>query len=236
MKRIMISCSCLFVFLGNVNAQITVAKDTSFTDVCRGNSVNVKPFITLTNTTNIPQVISWNVDMNLSILPTGYNTSGICFLPGLCYVFNGGVHTETMDTLSSAIIEPAVNVTDSARLDSAQLIVVNLNINGGNQKIYFKITSLACVTSIANTSKANRIQLDMYPIPAKNILNVVHNNNKVAKAILYNVLGKKIMEYYTPANANGFSINTASIPNGMYILDVRDNNNLSLATQRFSKN
>jgi Secretion system C-terminal sorting domain len=231
MKKIILIIGCIVINMAAI-AQVTVSMDTVYSVMDR--DFTAKPIITITNGNTTDFTFNWSIDSANCVLPSGFSCSGVCSLPGLCYPFKTGNHVYTMPANTSMILEPSVYLSATADITKAGWIFLNTDINGGKQ-LAFKFNGQEWATSIKNT-KPNRIHLEMYPMPSTTILNVVHNNNKVAKAILFNVLGKKIMEYYTPVNANGFSINTADLSDGMYILDVRDNTNHSLATQRFTKN
>jgi Secretion system C-terminal sorting domain len=213
-------------------AQVTFTMDTSFSIV--GRNSTSKPIISINNSSTSPVTFTWSIDTTNSIFPSGYSSNGVCLLPGLCYSFAPNMHTETIDAKSKIDVEPTVFISATADLTKSCYVVINTDIDGG-KKMVFKVTAQNWATSI-NTAKPTRINLDMYPSPVTNTLNVVHNNSKVQKAILFNILGKKIMDYNTPINANGFSINTSDLASGMYIIDVRDGANRSLATQRFTKN
>ena len=233
MKKIITLLSILFCsYIGF--GQISFSQDTNILVTPRG--TEVKPHITLTNTSASQQYVYWSLDLANSVVPTGYTISGICFLPSSCYSTSGSLHKDSLQPNgvvgSSALIEPTVTISPTARIDSACIVKFIVN---GTKTLTFVINGTSDVLSIAKNKPA-RIDLDLYPIPATDKLNVVHNNSKVSKAVVFNVLGKKIQEFITPANTNGFSINTSNFDDGLYIIDVRDANNNSMATKRFTKN
>ncbi len=215
----------------SATAQISTSADTVWVEI--GRDKIAKPIINITNNSTSSQDVYWSSTKADCIIPTGYEIQGICELPGLCYSFP---YSNTFNFAASATVamEPAVVVTDSARLDSACVVKLKTDINGGKDLVYI-IKAIKWPTSI-NKVNGTKINLELYPSPVVNKLNVIHNNDKVTKAIVYNVLGKKMEEFVTPANANGFSIQIAHLPAGMYILEVRDDKNLPIATQRFNKN
>jgi hypothetical protein len=232
MKKIFLLLSIVFSGFASFS-QINYSKDTVITVSPR--NTEVKPFITLTNTTATKQYVNWNLDLANCVIPSGYSITGICFLPSSCYATSGNVYLDSLLPMggagSSALLEPTVTIASNARTDSA--CIVKFNSNG--KVLTFIINGTTDILSIAK-NKPSRIDLSLYPMPATDVLNVVHNNSKVAKAVVFNVLGKKIQEFITPVNANGFSINTSNFVDGLYIIDVRDANNNSMATKRFTKN
>jgi hypothetical protein len=230
MKKIFLSICILFSTILSF-AQVTFSVDTSFSDW--GRLTNADPEIIMQNNTNSTYIYHWNAVPANCIFPTGYQISGICTTPGLCYSYNANSHTDSIPAGAKQKIHPSVYLDATARIDSACIVVINTDINGGKQ-LTFVINAHNWATSLSTVNKKNH--LEMYPLPASDKLHVIHNNTKVAKAVVFNMLGKKIGEYTTPINTNEFNISVANLPDGMYIIDVRDSNNLSLATQRFSKN
>jgi hypothetical protein len=218
----------LFLSLQVSAAGLDVSADVT-TEVGRG--LTSKPIINFTNNGTTPVTVNWNIDMAASVIPTGYTVVSVCELPGNCYMVNGGTHSLVVNPGQTVGLEPTINITDTARLDSACKIVINTDANGG-KAITYTVQAKNWSTAIAN---ANKISLDLYPQPAVNKLNVVHNNTSVTKAIVYNLIGKKIEEFVTPANSNGFNIPVNALTDGMYILEIRDYQNKVIATQRFSK-
>jgi len=232
MHKLLLSFCLALVSMASF-AQVTISMDTSFSVYDRETSA--KPIITITNNGSTTLTYNWNTEVSSCIIPTGYTMQGVCALPGQCWPYNSNVHTETIAPGASQVIEPSLYLEANARLDSACIIVVNTDLNGG-KKLTFVINAQEWPLNTNNYTKANKINLEMYPMPAVTRLNVVHNNPKVARAYVFNMVGKKVAEYFTPANASGFSIPVTELSSGMYIIDVRDANNFSLATQRFSKN
>jgi hypothetical protein len=231
MKKIILSLSTLFFTIGSF-AQLIVSADTNIMEIGKG--LNAKPIINITNSGTNAVSLTWFTDVPNCILPAGFLVSGVCELPGDCYPFNTTVHTASIAAGATLGIEPAVSVDVTAATDAASYVVVNTDANGG-KNLVFKIIAKNWPTSV-NQMSAQKIDLSLYPTPASNTLNVVHNNKNVAKAIVINMLGRKVSEFVTPAKSNGFSIPVGNLADGMYIIDVRDAAGRSIATQRFSKN
>ncbi len=210
-------------------AQLSVSVDT-FRYSGNRNGIAIDPKIVVTNKGTTAETFVWNSEPGLSIIPSGFSVSGVCTNPGNCYNFSNASHSVSIPAGTTLEIYPTVTIGLNARLDSNCIIVINSNV----QQLVWNIKAVQFPSSIA--TKPLKISIDMYPQPASNILNIVHNSSKVSRAVVFNVLGKKMEEYNTPFGAIGFSIPVNQLPNGMYIIDVRDAQNNSLSTQRFYKN
>ena len=62
----------------------------------------------------------------------------------------------------------------------------------------------------------------MYPNPAKQSLNIVSYAAGINSISIFNLNGQEILN--TTVNANQIRINTSSLSNGVYIVDIKSNN------------
>jgi hypothetical protein len=231
MKKIVLFLSAI-IFTLNAAAQISVSADTAYHTGARGGA-DVTVVITVTNPKSTDANVSWNIDLANSIIPTGYTPTGICFLPsGSCFPFTGAMHNNIIAGNTTQAFDLNINIGPNARLDSNCIIVLNTDLTGHN-KLVFNVKAVQWPTALS--SKPSRVKLEMYPQPAINNLNIVHNDVRVAKAVVYSLLGRRIQEYNTPIGADGFSIPTSDLVDGVYFIDVRDAAGNSLATQKFTK-
>jgi Secretion system C-terminal sorting domain len=231
MKKIVLILSA-FILALSASAQIAVSADTAYYTGLRGGA-DATVVITVTNSRSTDVNVNWNIDLVNSIIPTGYTPTGICFLPsGSCFPFSGASHTNIIPSNSTQAFDLNINIGPTARLDSNCIIVLNTDLAGHN-KLVFNVKATQWATAIA--AKPNRVKLEMYPQPAVNNLNIIHNDSRVAKAVVYSLLGRRIQEYNTPIGAVGFSIPTSELADGVYFIDVRDAADNSLATQKFTK-
>lgn len=77
----------------------------------------------------------------------------------------------------------------------------------------------------ASTLSNELSQISLYPSLANNQLSFKDFNGKISKIEIYNVLGKKII---TANITNSIqSINTSNLVNGMYLVKLSDENNIS---------
>jgi poly(beta-D-mannuronate) lyase len=77
----------------------------------------------------------------------------------------------------------------------------------------------------ASTISNELSQVSLYPSPAKNQLSLKNFSNKVSKIEIYNLLGKKLISNKI-VNANQ-TIDTSNLANGIYLVKLSDDNNVS---------
>ena len=89
-----------------------------------------------------------------------------------------------------------------------------------NPRIY-----IALGLNSGNTGTTNVIEssTEMYPNPVKNSLNIVSYAARINSISIFNLNGQKVLN--TTVNANQIRINTSSLANGVYIVDIKSNNN-----------
>ena len=63
---------------------------------------------------------------------------------------------------------------------------------------------------------------EIYPNPANNLLNIVSYAAGINSVKIYSLNGKEVIN--TSVNANQIKINTSSLANGLYIVDIKSNN------------
>jgi hypothetical protein len=90
------------------------------------------------------------------------------------------------------------------------------------------------VTDPLSVNDYNIIQLDVYPNPAIDIVNIKLNTlNEDADLEIYNMLGKVVMKKSYDLNAESLSIDISEFAIGVYILKV--SNSESTSYKRFIK-
>ena len=79
------------------------------------------------------------------------------------------------------------------------------------------------VTDPLSVNEYNIIQLDVYPNPAIDIVNIKLNTlNEDADLAIYNMLGKVVMQKPYDFNAESLSIDVSQLTTGIYILKVEE--------------
>ena len=90
------------------------------------------------------------------------------------------------------------------------------------------------VTDPLSVNEYNIIQLDVYPNPAIDIVNIKLNTlNEDADLAIYNMLGKVVMQKSYDFNAESLSIDVSQFTTGVYILKVSSSESTSY--KRFIK-
>ena len=90
------------------------------------------------------------------------------------------------------------------------------------------------VTDPLSVDEYNIIQLDVYPNPAIDIVNIKLNTvNEHADLEIYNMLGKVVMKKSYDFNAESLSIDISEFATGVYILKVSSSESTSY--KRFIK-
>ena len=90
------------------------------------------------------------------------------------------------------------------------------------------------VTDPLSINDYNIIQLDVYPNPASEIVNIKLNIlNEVADLEIYNMLGKVVMKKSYDFNSGNLPLNISELSSGVYILKVSNSDSSSF--KRFIK-
>ena len=66
------------------------------------------------------------------------------------------------------------------------------------------------------------ITTNMYPNPANNSVDIVSNNTKINRVLIYNIEGQKVKSIQV--NANQIKINTSNLATGIYIVNIQSDN------------
>ena len=78
--------------------------------------------------------------------------------------------------------------------------------------------------------------ISIYPNPVKEELNIIYNQkvNKAFGIVLYDAGGKKLKSVENIKTQN-FKINVGTLPNGIYFIEIKDNNSKSVGVKKFIK-
>lgn len=110
-----------------------------------------------------------------------------------------------------------VNVTDSATGNSKDLVfVINKLVNG--------------VPTVSN----KEAEIQLYPNPAGNEINVIYDQNADIKNIaVYNIIGKTVAVY--KVKGNSARMNIENIPAGIYFVKLYNGSGNAVVTRKFTK-
>jgi len=73
--------------------------------------------------------------------------------------------------------------------------------------------------------------MNAYPSPASDILNVDFNNNEVNKVELVNMMGQTVVSQNVTNTSETAKMNVAGVENGVYIVKVYLDNNMTHTMQ-----
>lgn len=77
----------------------------------------------------------------------------------------------------------------------------------------------------------NYNEISIFPNPATEYISIANDSN-VKQIIIFNVVGRKMKTFDA---ISGQKYNVSELPNGMYLIQLRDHNMKVLTTQRISK-
>jgi len=109
---------------------------------------------------------------------------------------------------------------------------MNVDLTGGNTQDYFSIFDPSANSVSFSTLSINEgpaltdLEISVYPNPTPDVIHLVTKNTGISYSI-FNVLGQSVKSNgFIGANSNQ-SINLNNLPDGIYILKVQDEQNLS---------
>lgn len=112
-------------------------------------------------------------------------------------------------------------------VDESQTDIVDSGITGSVSEIAFdangdmfftgadKVSKVSNVVALSTTDFSINNTFNIYPNPAKNIINV---SNKVASYKIFDLTGKKLIDGYNTTNI----VDISSLPNGLYMVSLQD--------------
>jgi poly(beta-D-mannuronate) lyase len=66
--------------------------------------------------------------------------------------------------------------------------------------------------------------VSLYPVPTKDILNIKSVNSQIDVIKIYSLDGRKVIERSVNSNSEELSIDTSSLVNGAYIVNISNKN------------
>ena len=99
--------------------------------------------------------------------------------------------------------------------------------------LFFAFTSLALFgQSNADGGGVSQVKIAIYPNPATNFISINKDDN-VRDIAIFNLVGKKLKTFQEVEKDEHYDV--SDLPNGMYLVQVIDDNKKILTTQRISK-
>ncbi len=231
-KYLLVASVCLCLIVSTANAQVSFnGPDSIFVTMNKGSVYTLEDtiFNGSLNTVNF----TWSVDGAKTNIPSGDSIKTICFLPfGQCYSSNFSAnHNENIQGKTAAFIETKFYMQANPPANHKSVITIAHSVTTKPSRTYI-FTPNSFPSAIENLNKI----INVYPQPAKNSLTIMHYNTKCTKAIVYNVIGNKVLECSLPKNTNGFSLNIEGLNNGYFYINLLDDNNNSVGKKKFLKN
>lgn len=182
--------------------------------------------------------LKWRI-INHNLTGTGWTFSGFCDNI-TCYT-------------SQNLLNGMTNVTDMipANTDIADFHAIINGANAPNNSIgflqieatdqaahYSKVLTFAVmkgnVNSISTTTKNPESGVTLFPIPAKDQLNVVFEPGSDVKSVsIYNLIGKPVTTF--KVNGSSAVLDVNNIPSGIYFVRLMDTRGRVIATRKFTK-
>ncbi len=88
--------------------------------------------------------------------------------------------------------------------------------NAGNYDMF--IAKLNSATGIEENIQNNEINI--YPNPATNMLQIASSKFQVEGIKIYNVMGEKVISHWSLVNSNSVTVDVSGLENGMYFVEV----------------
>ncbi len=130
--------------------------------------------------------------------------------------------TDSLETeLTSGIYEVTLLATTTSGLPNIDYMQIISNSGGLASAADCDLKTSAVEDDIMNTNTSGNIQI--YPIPAVNILNIKTNNSQetIKQVAIYNLSGVQV--YNNKFNSNSLSINIAKLHEGIFIIKIKTN-------------
>lgn len=128
-------------------------------------------------------------------------------------------------TYGSGLTQTVVNGDLNMWADPAAGVAIDSNYYDGWGWSYMyaypmTITPVS-VPRPGSISEAEAVEMNVYPNPANNVLNIsVNDLQEATEAVLYDMTGRKVVAQNVEAGNSQVSIVTSSLPNGVYMLRV----------------
>jgi hypothetical protein len=166
--------------------------------------------------------------LTATITPTGGSTV-FCTGDSLILNANTGAGFTYQWALDSVPITGATGASYAAKIVGWYNVSVDSSgIHAFSQSVY--VTDTVCVTGFNNIAAA---QLEVYPNPATNLLNINANVNLGGYSLqVYDIIGRLVIRQALEGSNN--NVNVAVLANGTYILRINDKQSNVVSQQKFN--
>ena len=88
------------------------------------------------------------------------------------------------------------------------------------------------ILNATGINEANQVPVTIYPVPASSQLNIQFENNGRANLRMFDMLGNLVLTSVMTKNNN--SVNIETLANGVYGIQITDENNAVIARSKFT--
>lgn len=149
-----------------------------------------------------------------------------------CYSNNTNTQDFVLNAGANGLLKLTVNPQMVSGEGEYQVLVFDLNDSAATNAVLNVHASAQNLTGISNPAIAG---VSIYPIPAKDILNINFDGLKNVNAIsIYNVVGQKLKTVNVYAGSKSVAVPVSELKKGVYFLRVYSNNKEAL-TKTFTK-
>jgi hypothetical protein len=173
---------------------------------------------------------------------------GVIFLQGWNYVNNQRVYvaqavfpaTANVGTWTTQTLNVLYLNNNQVQVDSLEIAVVasaDAAFNGAppaekGSAIYVDDFAITYHTNVSNNDVASNSGINVFPNPAKNILNFNFTNVDARTIDIYDMSGKLVNS--TEVRNNTITVNVSEMSNGLYIYQIRDNDGNTIKSSKFN--
>jgi hypothetical protein len=196
-----------------------------------GNTYSVSFWITNGNVVNCPWTIR-NIGIHFSALPLHQSTFEIIPVLPQCEIMSQIVLTNWSQFTFTIIPATKLNYVTigSFRNDSANHPTLSFPSQGGNSSAYgnyfiddVKVIPVKIVSDV-NSIESNILNLQIFPNPATEYLQVIPGSSNFSNLKIFNSMGKLLASFEAnELKQNDYMINLSKFPRGLYILQAEGN-------------
>ena len=186
---------------------------------------------TITNTSNDTIWITWHLVPSQSYVPSGWTVTAwdnkaVYPVSNYSHVSNYILPNAACDWVM------AFDPNSSTQGNNSYIAqVLTDNASGTTKAIKYSFTKTP--TGVSTLQQQTEDDIEMYPNPAPNDINVVFNESLGVKSIaIYNLIGKSMLVYKTQGNSA--KLNIESLPTGIYFLRFMNPQGMVVATRKFT--
>jgi hypothetical protein len=243
MRNVLLGLSIALVLLnGSASAQIVtqIGKDTA--KGTYDGSVEIAVYNRLKSASATPVYLKWNVIPSESHFDAGWSPVGFCDNI-FCYsgndIFVSGnmkksaAYDNTTFSGTNHDFHMIFGTPTAPANGTSAIVRVSARDTVSFDQRTFTFIGYKDATGVSNISSSDDII--MYPIPAREALNVVFDSKDGIKTIaVYNLIGKLVGPIYRTSSNISAKIALDDMPTGVYFLRLMDAQGHVIATRRFT--